>query len=326
MSDWETLRAFRSMARQTTDDVLNKEYGDKLMGEESARRMQIMRRLNQDRNLPATNNPVDLMNRSRDASFDMLSIGGDEAERAARIIQDHYKTAASLNKPDMSTTPFEALRRARTPEERTSVISDFNAIQTPKKPESSFLRTERIPMNGVTKTVDLYGYSGDGGEVITDRKYQDFTPRAAASLSAKEQQTLEKLNAKKQGLESEIIGRHPNVNLDKILAQQEKIPNEPGTGGSGMQVVKSADGTMKLENVETKASPSKTISNWLATIGQIESMLKQRGQAFTPARELARAKLNVPESQNDHQQALEWAKANPNDPMAKRILQLNGVK
>lgn len=44
------------------------------------------------------------------------------------------------------------------------------------KPVPLLLRSEPKAINGVTKMLDTYGYNQGGKEVITERKYSDFTP------------------------------------------------------------------------------------------------------------------------------------------------------
>ncbi len=54
---------------------------------------------------------------------------------------------------------------------------------TPKAQPASLLRTTTVKENGVTKNVDLYGYVDPKTqkEVITDKKYQDFTPNGTGN-------------------------------------------------------------------------------------------------------------------------------------------------
>jgi hypothetical protein len=123
-------------------------------------------------------------------------------------------------------------------------------------------------------------------------------PQGREGLGAKEQQYIDKLEAKKKGLEERILGKHPSINMDEILAQKANLPIEPGTEKSGDAIpVKDANGKWTLQpGASGGGVPDKDVQSWLATIGEVENFYKQKDVPFTPARELARAKLNISDS------------------------------
>lgn len=137
-----------------------------------------------------------------------------------------------------------------------------------------------------------YGYT-KGGLISQSR----------TGLDDRERTFVNKLEAKKQGLEMQLLGKHPSINLDAILAQKDQGPLEPGTGKlqpggfkknpDGSLMHDENDNLIPLEGKVVGGTPDKLVQEWLFTIGQIENILEQRGEHFTRARDLAAARLGA---------------------------------
>lgn len=105
----------------------------------------------------------------------LSKFGGEESRKVGADIQRLRKTP----KVDTNLTADEAYLRHQIDYDTYKKMK-----QAGKNQGSRLLRSEKVTIDGTTKMLDYYGYTDeDGREVITEKKYSDFTKGSGGAVN-----------------------------------------------------------------------------------------------------------------------------------------------
>lgn len=161
---------------------------------------------------------VDLLTRTAEANQpkenilhdQYMGVGSVRTQRGKAPVFTQLKEG--LPRTDMNLTMPEILKEVA--KERASGkpgiwTHTLQLLDARKTPTSRFLRTETLKEGGKTKKADIYGHTDESGkEVVTDRKYQDFSDKGEDT-------------GERRAIQSEIR-RLTQLN-QKLTADQKKI-------------------------------------------------------------------------------------------------------